>query len=186
MSPWLKSPGASAGTSSSARAQSAESVVTAREPRQHPAHVAVEDRQPAAESDRGDGAGGVAADAGQRGDRLLVVGEDAAVALDDDARRGVQVACSPVVAEAGPEPEDVVERRGGELAHRREARHPSLPVGAHGLEPGLLRHDLADPDGVGVTRVTPGEVAAVAAVVGDDARGEILQAAPIMPPGVAA
>ena len=140
--------------------------------REHARDVAVDQRRALAVRDRRDRAGGVRADAGDVAQPGGGRRQRARPARDDLARAAVQVARARVVAEAGPGGEDVVERRVGEGPHRREARHPALPVRDHRRDAGLLQHDLADPDRVGIARATPGQVASGAAVVGDDGGGD--------------
>lgn len=148
--------------------------------RQDAPHVAVDDGQPQAEGDRADGARRVAPHAWELQDLLEGAREAAGVAGGDVARRRVQVARPRVVTEPGPQREDVVEGRLGQRIHRRKARHPAVPVGGHGLEPRLLRHHLADPDGVGVARLAPRQGSPVTAIESQDALGEIGHAARIM------
>jgi hypothetical protein len=150
----------------------AHRVLERMDPRQDARHVPVDDGEPVAERDRPDGAGGVGPDPGERRDVLGFLGKAPAVVADDGARGGVEGSRPRVVPEPGPVRQNLVERGRRERRRRRESRQPPLPVGQHGLEPRLLRHHLADPDGVGVARPPPGQVARVAAIVGEDQLGE--------------
>src|SRR5690606_15312418 len=98
--------------------------------------------------DARDRAGGVVADAGERAQRVEVVGQLAAVALADQPGGAVEVAGAGVVAEPLPRLEHVVERRVGERGERREALDPALVVRDRGLYARLLEHDLRNPDAV--------------------------------------
>jgi hypothetical protein len=137
-------------------------------PREHARDVAVDQRGALAERDRRDRARGVRADPGH----VAEVGggrrDRAGVARDHLGSAAVQVARARVVAEPGPRREHVVERRGGERVHRREPRHPPIPVRDHGRDPGLLQHDLADPDRVRVARPAPWQITARPAVPRDE------------------
>src|SRR5690606_13373445 len=94
--------------------------------------VAVDQGGGEAEGDGGDGAGGVAADAGQ-GEQGLVVGrDDAAVAGDDLAGAGLQVTAAAVVAEAGPQGEDVGLGGGGQGGDVGEGGQEAVEVGDDG------------------------------------------------------
>jgi len=127
--------------------------------RQDARDVAIDERGALAERDRGDRARGVRADPGHLAQLGRARWQGAAVARTDLAGAGMQVAGARVVAEAGPRGEDVVERRLGERRDGREPGHPALPVRDHRRDPGLLQHDLADPDRVGVAGAPPRQVA---------------------------
>jgi hypothetical protein len=140
---------------------------------EHPGDVAVDQRRPLAVRDRRDGAGGVGADAGHLAQRRRGARQRAAVALDDVAGAAVQVAGAAVVAEPGPVGEHVVERGVGQALHRREAAHPALPVRDDGGHPGLLQHDLRDPDRVRVAAPAPRQIALHLREVIDDGGGDL-------------
>lgn len=160
----------------------ARGVVEGMDPRQDSRDVPVDDGEPVPERDRPDRARRVSPDAGERRDLLGPLGKAPAVLAHDGARRLVQRTRPGVVAEAGPEREDVVERGRREGHRRRESRQPPLPVRQHGLETRLLRHDLADPDRVGITRPPPRQIPRVAAVVVENFRGEIVQQSTVNDP----
>ena len=137
-------------------------VVDRVEPSQHARDVAVDDRRAFAERDRRDRTGGVAADPGyraklRRGPRQVA----------DRARAVPQVARSRVVAEPAPRREHVVERGTGKRRCGRELRHPPVPVRDDGRDPGLLQHDLADPDRVRIACSPPRQIAFCRRVVRD-------------------
>ena len=126
---------------------------------EHARDVAIDQRGALAERDRGDRARGVRADPGHLAELGRARWQRAAVARADLAGARVQVARARVVAEPGPRGEHVVERRLGERRHGREPGHPALPVRDHRRDPGLLQHDLADPDRVGVAGPPPRQIA---------------------------
>jgi len=151
-----------------ASARRAGRVVERVDAREDPRDVPVDDRQAMPERDRTDRARGVGADAGQRRDVVGLVWKAAAVPLDDRARGLVQRPGARVVTQSRPQREHLVERSRRERRDRRKPREPPLPVRQHGLQARLLRHDLADPDRVRIAHPPPGQIAPVAAVVGED------------------
>jgi len=142
-------------------------VLEAEHARQHARDVAVDQRRALAERDRRDRPRGVGPDARHRAQLGRARRQRAAVPRVDCLRPGVQVARARVVAEPGPRREHVVERRRGERRHRREPRHPALPVRDHRRDAGLLQHDLADPDRVRIARPPPRQIALHLHVVAD-------------------
>ena len=145
-------------------------VLDRRDAAEHARDVAVDQRRALAERDRRDRAGGIRSDAGHRAQLGGSIGQRAAEPIAHRLGAGVQVARARVVAEAGPRREHGVERRAGERDHRRELLHPALPVRDHGRDPGLLQHDLAHPDRVGIAGPAPRQVALDLGVVLDDRR----------------
>ena len=79
--------------------------------------------------------------------------ESAVMRRDDCLRAGVQIAGAGVVAEPLPGVQHLVERGGGQRANIGKTRHESVKIGADRRDRGLLQHDLAEPDAVGVGRV---------------------------------
>lgn len=112
------------------------------------------------------------ADAGQ-GDQLFVpVRKRAAVALDNFDGSPVQGEGAPVVSHALPCREHVGVGGPGEGEDRGEASEPVVPARLDARDLGLLEHDLADPDEVGVARASPRQVAPVRGGKVEDARAE--------------
>jgi hypothetical protein len=107
-------------------------------------------------SDAGDGAGGVSADSGHS---LPFLNRGGEVFADQRSGSLMKHAASTVVAEALPFLEDLLLVRLGEGVDIGEALHPVLPERDDGGDLGLLKHDLAHPDGVGVFGAPPGKVA---------------------------
>ncbi len=91
-------------------------------------------------------------------------------------RAGVQIARARVVAEPGPQPQHVVERRGRERVHIRPARDEAEKIGRDRLHGGLLQHDLGQPDAIRIgglaAQRAPRQLAAVAVVPGEQ-RGRL-------------
>ena len=123
--------------------------------------VAVDGSDRLAKSDRGNGCGGVNADAGKTAEGggggwnlALVFGDDGAGGLMQGAR-------AAVVAEAAPEGEDfgflgVSERlEGGKAGHE-----PGVVIDDDG-DAGLLQHGLGDPDRVGIAGEAPRQFAGI-------------------------
>ncbi|CUJ29983.1 Uncharacterised protein [Achromobacter xylosoxidans] len=136
--------------------------------------VAVQDGRALAIGEGGDGGGGRAADAGQGGDGFGAGGEVAIPVARDLLGAAVQVAGAGVVAQAGPVGHHVFLGGGGQRGHVGKALQEAFVVGDHRGHLRLLQHDLGEPDAVGIPGVLPGEiVAAVLALPGDDARGEV-------------
>lgn len=134
---------------------------------EHPGDVAIDERGALAERDRRDRPGGVRPDAGHLAQLRGPPGQRAVPARADRLRARPQVARPRVVAEPRPRREHVVERRPRERGHRREPRHPALPVRDHRGDAGLLQHDLADPDRVRIARAAPRQVTLDLAIVRD-------------------
>ncbi len=129
--PWVYDSMSRAGRSAVAAAHSSRSraclgevALEGEDAREHALDVAVEDRDPLAEAERGDRRGGRAADAGQLRQRRARRRELAAVLGDDDLRAAMQVARPRVVAEAAPGGEHVAEAG----ARRARARRRSAPM----------------------------------------------------------
>ncbi len=139
---------------------------------EHPGDVAIDERRALAVRDRCDRARGVGPDARHLAQLGGAAGQGAAPRGAHLLSAAMQIARARVIAEACPRREDVVERCAGEGVHRREPRHPALPVRDHGGDAGLLQHDLADPDRIRVARTPPREIALHAAVVRDHGPGD--------------
>ena len=126
-------------------------------------------------SDAGDGRGRVCADAGQRPQLLGVVGQVALCCEGHELRRLVQHARAAIVAEAAPQSQDLLLSRFGQrnkLGKRSQERLVALD---HDRNPSLLEHDFRDPDGAGIGRATPGQIALVQFIPGQqrDAAGPV-------------
>src|SRR5690606_21053544 len=76
--------------------------------------------------------------------------EFAAVLLYNLAGATVEITRSAVVAQSGPGAEDIIEVRRRQRLDRRPTRKKLFKVGDNGLHGGLLQHDLAEPDVIGI------------------------------------
>ena len=75
-------------------------------------------------------------------------GKVAAVLGDHTLRRGVQMMRAAVIAQATPQREHAIDRRGGERAHIGERLDEAQEVRDHRRHLRLLQHDLRQPDAV--------------------------------------
>ena len=87
---------------------------------------------------------------GSHAQRRFLIWKPAAVAIDDGDSAFVQVAGAGVVAEAGPFDEYVFQRRRREIGNARPSCQKSAEIRADRDNGGLLQHDLAEPDVVGI------------------------------------
>ena len=126
--------------------------------------VTVDDRGADSEGDAGHGAGGVASHAGQGFEGFDGGRKDAAELGCDAFGRKLEEASATVVSESFPEFEHAVFGGGGEIVDRGKGRHEALEVGNALFHLGLLKHDLGDPDRVGIARLSPREIARFATV----------------------
>src|ERR1700744_1678050 len=113
-------------------------------------YVAIDDRGGTAEGEAGDGSGGVAADAGQLLQGFGRFGKATVVVVDDFPRTAMQHARAPVIAEAAPAGEDGVFGCSCERGKVGEAVEEFSVVIENGSYACLLKHDLRQPDGIGV------------------------------------
>ena len=129
------------------------------------AHVGVHRGQVVVVGEDEDGARRVRADAGQRAQavgRARQLRPAAGRRGGDGRRRALLQPPGPVVvAEALPAPQHVGERRRGETLQVGPGGEPLHEARRHPRHLGLLQHDLADQDRVGVGGVPPGQVAPV-------------------------
>ena len=75
-------------------------------------------------------------------------------------RAAMQIACATVIAQAAPQGQDIIQRRGGQGLHIREALQEALEIAQHRADLGLLQHDLRQPHAVRVTHALPWQVVA--------------------------
>ena len=133
--------------------------------------IAVDSSHPSVECDRGNRGCGVIADPREHAQRRPFGRECAAVALDDGAGAGVQIAGAGVVAEPLPQVQDLVEGGRGERRNVRPARDELVKIRSDGRYAGLLQHDFAEPDMIGIWmtagRYPPRQVSALAIVPGE-------------------
>ena len=111
---------------------------------QDPADVRVEDGLPASECERQHGRGRVVADAGEPTQRVVVVGDLAAVVLGDRGRGGVEPDRTAGVAESSPRPDGLTGRVGSEVRGVGPACEPRVVHRKHAGDGRLLEHELRD------------------------------------------
>ena len=119
------------------------------------AGVRVEDRDVRPEGDRGDRPGRRSADPGERLERLHRARHLGAVAGDEDPGGPVKVPRAGIVPESLPRLQDGVQRRPGKGFHIGKFQEKTLVVGSDGFDPGLLEHDLRDPDPIRIPGLPP-------------------------------
>ena len=161
ISAWLNWSGSRAGTQLP-REPPRIGVGQARDgaqPREHAAHVAVDDRRGLLEGDAAERAHRVAPDSRQLPEGVRLARQRAAVIAHDDLRGAVQVPRACVVAEPRPEPEHVLLIRGRQRLQVGKPRQEALVVRYDGLDTRLLQHRLGEPDAVGVGAAPPRQVA---------------------------
>ena len=76
---------------------------------------------------------------------------------DQAAGRAVQVAGPAIVSQPFPQAQNLLFVGGREVGNRREGGEKTLEIGNHRGHLGLLQHDLADPDAIGIAVASPGE-----------------------------
>ena len=128
--------------------------------------VRVQYRDRLAERKRGDGCGGVRADAGKPAELGHGARQLAVVVLHDLFRQPVQAHGATVVAHAGPEADDVGGLGVGQRPERGKRFEEGVVLRDDALDLSLLEHDLRDEDGIRVGDAAPGEDASVARVPG--------------------
>ena len=109
---------------------------------QHPLHVAVEDRRPRAITEGADRRRGRAADARQFGQQGRIGRKHPAVPAHHRLGALVQVAGPGVVAQAAPQGEHVLHRRGGQAGQIGKAFEKAPVIRNHRVHLGLLEHDF--------------------------------------------
>ena len=120
------------------------------QPCHHPLHVAIEDGMGQIERDRGNGGGGIGADSGEFEQRC-VIGRKNTVMLGHYGARAFQKVARPrVVAKARPFPHHIRILCRRQITHRGPARDEASEILTDRGNCGLLQHDLAHPDRVGI------------------------------------
>lgn len=117
-----------------------------------------------AKGNTSDGARGVTTYTGKAPAVRGRFGNETSVLRDDLLHALMQQASAAVVSEPAPKRHDFVRLRGGEIVCRWEARQETLVVRHNGIDAGLLKHDLRDPNRVRVACMAPRKVAGVVVV----------------------
>ena len=139
---------------------------------QHPGQVAVHGGGGDIESDGGHCGGGVIPHAGQSAQLFQISREHSAILFHNRFRRLVQVPGAGIVPQPFPAFEHVLLRRARQGKHVREAINEAGVVPRHRFGAGLLEHDLADPDAIGVLRAPEGQHALVRIIPGKQQGGK--------------
>jgi len=130
-------------------------------------NVAVKDGEFFAIGDAENCGGGISSNAGQ-GESIFEVVRESRIVTGNDLPRGfLEVAGAGVVAESGPEAENLLLGGFGEGADIRETREEFFVVGDDGVDAGLLEHDFGEPDAVRVAGAAPGKIAVGAGEPGE-------------------
>ena len=136
-----------------------DKAVVVVQPGKDPQDVAVHGGHREAEADGSDGPGGVVPDAGQGPQGVIVGGQLSAVRFADDPGGFLQVADPAVIAQPLPQLVQLFLLAGGQRGDIRQGGEETLVIGQRRRDPGLLEHDLAEPDmvraGVGAERQHP-------------------------------
>ena len=70
----------------------------------------------------------------------------------------LHIADSAIVAQPLPEIEQGLFWCLSQVGHCGQGRHKTLVIGNNSSHLGLLQHNLADPDGIGILTLTPGQI----------------------------
>src|SRR6266699_2183517 len=119
-------------------------------PSEHSHYVSVQNRLGLIESDTTDCACRVRADPWQFQYPFEFLRESAAIAFDYELSRFLHITHPGVVAQPFPEFMDCLWCGVGEGLNVWQCLHPTLPIGQHRFDLGLLEHDLGNPNGIGV------------------------------------
>ena len=128
-----------------------------RQPGQHPHDIPVHRRHRDPEGDGRHRPRRVFPDPRQAEQRLVIPGHLAAVLLQNDPRRLLQVARPAVIPEALPQLEEPILPAGGQIPNGGKLTHKSVEIGQHRLDAGLLQHDFRYPYPVGRGVQPPGQ-----------------------------
>jgi hypothetical protein len=176
ISACAKSPLRAAGTSACVAARIAgfaagEFALDREQTRHHALDIAVDRRRRRIERNRRDGGCRIGPDAGKLREISLAGGKPFVRQRRDGLRARMQVAGARVIAEAGPQPQHIVERRCCQRANIGPAFDEPREVRRHRTHGGLLKHDLGEPYAVRVRNLAgcraPRQNAAVAVVPGE-------------------
>ena len=109
-------------------------------------HVSVHGRHRDPEADGRDSPRGIRTDPGQCAQQVVICRQLSAVVPADDLCGLLQIHGAAVVPESLPDAPQFVEGDGGKGGNVGQGSHEPLVIRQNGVHPGLLQHDLADPD----------------------------------------
>ena len=141
----------------------------------HPEHVAVHRRNGDAEGDGGDGTRRVLPHSGQSEQFLIAGGNGPAVPLHHLSGGLFQVAGTAVIPQPLPELHQGVVLHCRQGGHVGQGLHKTAVIAHHSGHPGLLEHNLADPDVIGGGIAPPGQHPGVLVVPGQQGDGQLFQ-----------
>jgi hypothetical protein len=130
-------------------------LVDAMEACEDPSDVAVDRRNRLAVGDAGHRSRRIRADPREGDQGGYIPGNSAAVAFHNLLRSRVEKPGTAVVAQALPDPKNLIQGRVGQNMHRGEAGHEPLEVRFARTDGGLLEKDLRHQNGVGIACPTP-------------------------------
>ena len=131
------------------------------EPGKHPQNVSVHGGHRETEADGCNGPRRVLPDAGQGQQGVVISRQLPAVLSADDLRCLLQIAHPAVITQPLPQLVQLFLLTSGQRGDIRQGGKEALVVGQRRRDPGLLQHDLAQPDMVGRRVLPEGEDAAV-------------------------
>ena len=130
-----------------------------KKPSQHTHNIAVQNRLWLIEGNAANRPGGVSANAGKCQQLIELLRKPASVVAEDDLRRTAQIPRSLIVSQSRPEFVNLFIPGFGQGLNGGQGPHPPFPIGDHGFDLGLLEHDFGNPDGIGIARTPPWQVA---------------------------
>src|SRR5207253_1535219 len=89
-----------------------------------------------------------------------ILGDLPAILMNDLLCCAMKVTRAAIIAKPLPESEDVLFVSCGKIGNCRKGLEKAVEVGNHRCYLGLLQHDLADPDAIGIAIAAPGKIAA--------------------------
>jgi len=122
-----------------------------------PLHIGVDHHRPLAKGDGGDGSGGVGPDARQVAQRNFAVRKAPAQIARHGAGAGDEVARAGIIAKPGPCRHHRRLVRIGQRMDVRPVAGEGCEIGLHRRHGGLLQHDFAQPDAIGIGRRIAGQ-----------------------------
>ena len=140
---------------------------------EHTLHIAIQNRFALVKGKGGNRGGRASAHAAQRFQGLALRRKYAAKIMHHLLGGFVQIAGAAVVAQARPQIEHIILRRGGQRGHIGKAGDKARIIIEHGGHLGLLQHDFREPHPIRLAHLPRQMVAAMLALPGNQALGEI-------------
>ena len=140
----------------------------AENPREYPDDVAVENRTRLIKGNAQNNAYSITSHPRQGEHVVEPFGESAVMLRDDLLCSLLKISNPGVVTEALPELVNSGRTRPCQLVDGLEFAHPTFPIGDDCFHLCLLEHDFGNPDGVGIPRAAPREIAGIVGEPGDE------------------